>query len=109
MRMRAIWNGAVLAESDDTVVVEGNHYFPRASLVEEHFTRSSHTSFCGWKGTASYYSVSVDGVENSDAAWEYESPSLLARKVKDRVAFWHGVQVVPADESRDESYDKAAS
>lgn len=97
MRMKAIWNGAVLAESDDTVVVEGNHNFPRESVVEEFFQPSSKRSVCPWKGVASYYSVTVDGQTNPHAAWGYESPFPAARKIKDRVAFWHGVQVVADD------------
>jgi uncharacterized protein (DUF427 family) len=97
MTMRASWNGVVLAESDDTVVVEGNHYFPLESLSEEYFVPSDHRSTCLWKGVASYRSVSVDGKVNPDAAWEYESPSVLARKVKGRVAFWRGVEVVSVD------------
>lgn len=99
MTMRAIWNGAVLAESDDTVVVEGNHYFPVESLREEYFVPSSYRSTCPWKGVASYRSVSVDGEVNPAAAFEYESPSILARKVKGRVAFWRGVQVVSVDDT----------
>ena len=97
MTMRAIWNGVVLAESDDTVVVEGNHYFPVESLREEFFTPSSYRSTCPWKGSATYRSVSVDGEVNPAAAWEYESPSILARKLKNRVGFWRGVQVVGDD------------
>ena len=97
MTMQAIWNGVVLAESDDTVVVEGNHYFPRESLKQEYFTPSGHRSVCPWKGVASYHTVSVDGEVNPDAAWQYENPSILARKVKDRVAFWRGVNVVKVD------------
>ena len=93
--MKAIWNGQVLAESDDTVVVEGNHYFPADSLDMQFFTPSSHTSVCPWKGTASYYAVVVDGHENPDAAWYYETPSAAAAEIKDRVAFWHGVSVTP--------------
>lgn len=99
MRMKAIWNGVVLAESDDTVVVEGNHYFPRESLVEELFEPSWRRSVCPWKGVASYYSVTVDGQTNPDAAWEYKKPFPPARKIRGRVAFWHGVQVVAHDAS----------
>lgn len=91
--VRAIWNGAVLAESDDTVVVEGNHYFPRESLNDEYFRSSELTSRCPWKGQASYLTVEVDGKVNRDAAWFYPSPLPAARKVKDHVAFWHGVTV----------------
>lgn len=91
--MRAVWNGAVLAESDDTIVVEGNHYFPAESLNRQYFDTSSNKSLCPWKGLASYYSITVDGVTNTDAAWYYPHPSPLARKVKNRVAFWKDVQV----------------
>lgn len=101
MRMRAIWNGAVLAQSDDTVVVEGNHYFPRESLAEEYFTTSPTRSLCPWKGLASYYSVTVDGATNADAAWEYRRPSPLARKIQGRVAFWQGVKIVADDATAD--------
>ena len=90
---RAIWNGAVLAESDDTVIVEGNHYFPERSLKKDFFQDSSHRSLCPWKGIASYYTVEVDGERNENAAWYYPRPSFLARKIKGRVAFWHGVRV----------------
>lgn len=94
MTVRAIWNGVVLAESDDTVVVEGNHYFPPESLRREYLIRSRSRTICPWKGVASYYTVSVDGVVNPDAAWFYPHPTPLARKVKDRVAFWRGVELV---------------
>jgi uncharacterized protein (DUF427 family) len=101
MRMRAVWNGAVLAESDDTVVVEGNHYFPPKSLNRQYFTTSATHTVCPWKGIASYHTVTVDGVANPDAAWFYPHPTSLARKVKDRVAFWHGVRVEPVAEAAD--------
>ncbi|MET0694224.1 MAG: DUF427 domain-containing protein [Propionibacteriaceae bacterium] len=91
--MRATWNGTTLAESDDTVVVENNHYFPRESLVEEHFVPSDQTSICPWKGTASYLSVVVAGETNRDAAWYYPEPKDAAAEIKDRVAFWRGVTV----------------
>jgi uncharacterized protein (DUF427 family) len=91
--MRAIWNDTVLAESDDTVVVEDNHYFPADSLVREHFARSDKQSMCPWKGTASYYTVQVDGEENADAAWYYPEPKDAAAQIRDRVAFWRGVRV----------------
>lgn len=90
---RAIWNGAVLAESDNTIVVEGNHYFPRDSLHEEYFVPSKGRSLCPWKGIARYYTVVVNGSRLDDAAWTYPKPWPLARKVKDRVAFWRGVRV----------------
>lgn len=89
----AMWKGEVLAESDDIVYVEGNAYFPRASLRQDLFEESSHHSICPWKGRASYLNVSVNGDLNENAAWYYPKPSLMARKIKDRVAFWHGVDV----------------
>ena len=91
--MKASWNGVVIAESDDTVVVEGNHYFPKDSIKAEYFTDSSKTSVCPWKGTASYYSLEVDGQTNADAAWYYPTPKDAAKEITDRVAFWKGVQV----------------
>ncbi len=90
---RAIWNGAVLAEGDDFEVVEGNVYFPPAAVHRQYFRDSPTTSICGWKGTASYYSVVVDGQENADAAWYYPDPKAAASRIKDHVAFWHGVTV----------------
>jgi uncharacterized protein (DUF427 family) len=93
MTVRAVFNGAVIAESDDTVVVEGSHYFPPESLRPEYFTKSRSHSLCYWKGIASYYTVTVDGVTNPDATWYYPHPSPLARKIKNRVAFWRGVRV----------------
>ena len=91
--MRAIWNGAVLAQSDDTVVVEGNHYFPPEALVREHFRPSDHHTFCSWKGTCSYYDVVVGDAVNANAAWFYPETFPEADHVRGRVAFWHGVQV----------------
>ena len=91
--MKAIWNGKVIAESDDTVVVEGNHYFPRASLIEANFEASKHTTVCGWKGLASYLSVVVDGARNDNAAWFYAEPMAAASQIEGRVAFWRGVEV----------------
>lgn len=92
--MKAVWNGEVLAESDDTVVVEGNHYFPPGSLKRAFFAPSEHTSVCSWKGTASYYDVEVGGERNANAAWFYPEPKPAAQEIKDRVAFWKGVEVV---------------
>jgi uncharacterized protein (DUF427 family) len=92
--MRAMWNDTVLAESDDTVVVEGNHYFPADSLRREHFRDSDHHSVCPWKGTASYYDLVVGDAINPQAAWYYPQPKDAAAQIKDRVAFWHGVEVV---------------
>lgn len=91
--MKAIWNNTVIAESDDTVLVEGNHYFPESSLKREYVTFSNHKSMCAWKGEASYYSLIVNGEMNIDAVWYYPDPKPEAQMVKDRVAFWKGVQV----------------
>jgi uncharacterized protein (DUF427 family) len=91
--VKAIWNGAVLAESDRTVVVEGNHYFPPDSLRMEHFRPSDTHTVCGWKGTASYYLIEVDGKRNPDAAWYYPDPKDAARQIAGYVAFWKGVTV----------------
>jgi uncharacterized protein (DUF427 family) len=91
--MKAIWNGQVLAESEETEVVEGNHYFPVASLRLEHFERSETHTTCPWKGVASYYHVVVDGRRNEDAAWFYPDPKPAAERIRDRVAFWRGVEV----------------
>ena len=91
--MRAIWNGAILAESDDTIIVEGNHYFPTESINREFFTPSDTHTVCGWKGTASYYNIVANGETNKDAAWFYPEPKDAAREIAGRVAFWKGVQV----------------
>jgi uncharacterized protein (DUF427 family) len=93
MTVQATWNGAVLASSDDTVVVEGNHYFPAESLRRELFSGSETHTVCPWKGTASYYAVTVDGQTNADAAWYYPEPLPEAAMVAGRVAFWKGVEV----------------
>jgi uncharacterized protein (DUF427 family) len=93
---RATWNGAVIAESDDIVMVEGNAYFP-AGAVDARYLRPSTThSHCPWKGEASYYTVEVDGRANADAAWYYPEPKEAAAQIRDRVAFWHGVTVEEA-------------
>jgi uncharacterized protein (DUF427 family) len=91
--MKATWNGIVIAESDDTVVVEGNHYFPASTLKREYTTFSNHRTSCAWKGQASYYSLLVNGEMNTDAVWYYADPKPEADMVKDRIAFWHGVKV----------------
>ena len=91
--MKAVWNGQTIAESDDIVTVEGNAYFPAAALDKSVIAESAHTSVCGWKGTAKYYSLSVDGKVNQDAVWYYPEPKQAAAEIKDRVAFWKGVQV----------------
>ncbi len=93
--MRAIWNGAVLAESDDTVVVEGNHYFPASAVKPEHLAPSDTHTTCAWKGVASYHDVVVDGEVNHDAAWYYPSPSYAASHITGRIAFWKGVEIQP--------------
>ena len=89
----ASWNGTVLAESDDTVVVEGNHYFPLSSVREGVLVDSPRTSVCPWKGTASYYDVVADGATNEGAAWYYAQPKDAAKQIAGRVAFWKGVSV----------------
>jgi uncharacterized protein (DUF427 family) len=92
--MKAIWNGTTIAQSLDTVVVEGNHYFPRSSLKSEYSVFSNHRSSCPWKGQAHYMSLLVAGELNPDAVWFYPEPLEAAAQIKDRVAFWRGVQVV---------------
>lgn len=91
--MKATWNGATLAESDETIVVEGNHYFPVESLKREYFSESAKHTVCPWKGEASYYDIEVDGAVNRDAAWFYPAPKEAAANIRDRVAFWKGVVV----------------
>ncbi len=93
--MKATWNGATVAESDDTVVIEGNHYFPREAISKEYFQDSSTHTTCPWKGEASYFDVVVNGEVNKDAAWYYPDPKPAAAEIKDRVAFWRGVKVEP--------------
>jgi uncharacterized protein (DUF427 family) len=92
--MKAIWNGTVIAESPDTVIVEGNHYFPLASVNAALLESSTHTSVCPWKGTANYYSLKVGDERNENAVWYYPEPKDAARQIKGRVAFWKGVSVV---------------
>ncbi len=91
--MKAIWNNVVVADREDTVVVEGNHYFPNESVNKAVLKTSVTTSVCPWKGTASYYSLSVDGKENTDAAWFYPEPKPAADNIKGRIAFWKGVEI----------------
>ena len=91
--MKATWNGTLIAESNDTVVVEGNHYFPLESVKPEILQASSHQTSCPWKGTAGYYSLLVAGETNANAAWFYAEPKEAAKEIKGRVAFWKGVQV----------------
>ncbi len=89
----ARWNGTVIAQSDDTVVVEGNHYFPRASVGASTLRDSSTTTVCPWKGTAHYYTLAAGGAENPNAAWYYPDPKPAASEIRDRIAFWKGVVV----------------
>lgn len=91
--VRAEWNGVTLAESAETIVVEGNHYFPPGALNRAHFVESSKQSICPWKGTASYYDIVVDGKTNAAAAWTYPTPKSAAEEIKNYVAFWKGVVV----------------
>ena len=91
--MKAIWKDTVIAESDDTVVVEGNHYFPPDAIRSEFFKPSDTRTVCPWKGTASYYTLAVDGQQNPDAAWYYPDTKDAARNIQGRIAFWKGVQV----------------
>jgi uncharacterized protein (DUF427 family) len=91
--MRAIWNDTVIAESDDTVVVENNHYFPADSIKREYFHENANHTVCPWKGTASYYDVKIGNDINPSAAWYYPDPSQKAREITGRVAFWKGIRV----------------
>jgi uncharacterized protein (DUF427 family) len=91
--MKAVWNGTVIAESQDTVVVEGNHYFPIASVNRQYLRPSTTTTVCSWKGTANYYDLVVGDRVNRDAVWYYDKPSPAAKQIEGRCAFWHGVQV----------------
>ena len=91
--MKAFWKGQLLAESNDTIIIENNHYFPPCSVNMKFFIKSETTSKCPWKGTASYYSIVINGEENTDAAWYYPEPMKAALEIKDYVAFWHGVEV----------------
>ena len=93
--MKAVWQGTVIAESSETIVVEGNHYFPEAAVKQAFLAPSATHTTCGWKGVASYYDVIVDGQTNKDAAWFYPTPKAGAAEVAGRIAFWRGVQVVP--------------
>lgn len=90
---QAIWEGQILAESDDIVIVEGNAYFPKESIRQAYFEDSDTNSFCGWKGEASYYTLRVNGKTNPDAAWYYAAPKQAAEEIRGRVAFWKGVEV----------------
>ena len=91
--MKAIYKGEIIAESNETIVIEGNHYFPPNSLKKGYLKESSTHSACPWKGLASYYTIEVDGTANKDAAWFYPNPSDKAKEIKDHVAFWKGVEI----------------
>jgi uncharacterized protein (DUF427 family) len=91
--MKALWNNQVIAESNETIVVENNHYFPKESIKSGYFKDSSTHTLCPWKGQASYYTIEVDGQQNRDAAWYYPEPKQAAAQIKDYVAFWKGVKV----------------
>jgi uncharacterized protein (DUF427 family) len=92
--MKAIWNGATLAESNETIIIEGNHYFPENSINKEYFKAAETHTTCPWKGTASYYDVVANGKTNKDAAWCYPSPKTEAKEIENHVAFWKGVEVI---------------
>jgi uncharacterized protein (DUF427 family) len=92
--MKAIWNDTVVAQSDQTVVVEGNHYFPADSIRQEYFQPSAHHTTCPWKGVASYYTLVVDGKTNPEAAWYYPDPKSAAEQIRGHIAFWKGVRVI---------------
>ena len=92
--MKAIWNNEVIAESDDTILLEGNHYFPPESVNKDYLISSSKTTVCPWKGTANYYSLHVHDATNENAAWYYRAPKAPAGDIKGRIAFWHGMQFV---------------
>ena len=93
--MKAVWNNAVIAESDETVVVENNHYFPLTSVNAAFLKPSTTTTVCPWKGTANYYTLAVNGSSNTDAVWYYAEPKEAAKEIRGRVAFWKGVQITP--------------
>ena len=95
--MKAVWEGEVIAESENAVVVEGNHYFPPESVRKDYLKPSSTTTVCPWKGTASYYTVVIEGKENQDAAWYYPDPKEAAAEIKNHVAFWRGIKVQPGE------------
>lgn len=91
--MKAMWNSKIIAESDATIVIENNHYFPADSIKTEYFSPSTTHTICPWKGSASYYNIMVDGAKNNDAAWYYPEISDLAKSIQGRIAFWKGVTV----------------
>ena len=92
--MKAIWNNQVIAESEETILIENNHYFPPQSVKKEFLRKTDSHTICPWKGEASYYTILVNGKENVDAAWYYDRPGELAKHIKDYIAFWRGVQII---------------
>lgn len=90
---KAVWNDTVIAESNDTIIIEGNHYFPLDAVNQDYLSTTEHHTTCPWKGVASYYNITVDGESNENAAWYYPNPKDAAKQIKDYVAFWKGVQV----------------
>ena len=92
--MKAIWNNHILADSSETIIIDNNHYFPAASINPQYFNKSDTTTVCPWKGTASYYTILVNGKENIDAAWYYSSPKEAAKEITDYIAFWRGVDII---------------
>jgi uncharacterized protein (DUF427 family) len=93
--MKAIWNDTIIAQSEQTEIVEGNYYFPPDALAMQYFRDSPTTSICSWKGTARYYTIEVDGRQNPDAAWYYPDPKSAAQNIAGKIAFWKGVKIVP--------------
>ena len=93
--MKAIWNNTILAESNQTIVIEGNHYFPPDTIKKEFFKKSDTKTTCGWKGVANYFSVTVNGNTNKDCAWYYPEPRSAAENIKNYVAFWKGIKTIP--------------
>jgi uncharacterized protein (DUF427 family) len=91
--MKAIWNGKVIAQSDETIVIESNHYFPSNAIASEFFIESNYTTHCSWKGEANYFSIVIDGNTNQDAAWYYANPKDAAKEITGMVAFWRGVEI----------------
>lgn len=106
--MKAIWSGQIIAESDATIIVEGNHYFPPDAIKREYFESSSTRTYCGWKGECSYYTLAVGEKKNPDAAWYYPEPMEAAKKIAGYVAFWKGVQVIPGNEDYSLKAEKTA-
>jgi len=92
--MKAKWNNEIIAESDNTVIVEGNHYFPENTIIKEYFRNSDHHTYCSWKGNASYYHLEVNGKTNENAAWYYPDAKKAAKNIEGRIAFWKGVEVI---------------